>query len=459
MKYSITFPESCYLQLTRDLFSDSSAERAAYLLCKISKSADDTRLLVREVLQVTSDDTLSSSKSHMSIRSASFMRAMKIAERTKHSIVFVHSHPSGVSAFSAQDDEQEATLFKTAYLRISAAGPHGSLVFASKDDVDGRVWLENGSSQAFEKIRVIGPSFKFLGHRDSSSTHDLFDRQVKAFGPGIQNLLSRLSIGIVGVGGTGSAVAEQLIRLGVGRLLLFDGDVIDRSNLTRVYGSGMSDVGEKKVKVAKRLAERIGLGTEVVEVSRNITFRSAAEKLRDCDVVFGCTDDEWGRSILCRLAIYYYIPVLDMGVRINSSQGSIMSVQGRVTVLMPGTACLFCRGRVGGNIAAEVIRATDPIREEGLRREGYIPELETAAPAVVPFTTAIASSAVIEFLQRLTAFMGTDRESTEILHLFDQTRMRTNRVSPSPSCFCDDPAKTGRGDCVPLMDVTWRPED
>ncbi len=387
------------------------------------------------------------------------MRAMKMAERTKHCFVFVHSHPSGVSIFSRQDDSQEATLFRTAYLRISSPGPHGSLVFASKDDVDGRVWLEDGSIQPLGKIRVIGPSFKFLGHRDTSSSRDIFDRQVKAFGSGIQDLLSHLKIGIVGVGGTGSAVAEQLIRLGVGHLVLFDDDVVDRSNLTRVYGSGLSDVGEKKVRVVKKSAARIGLGTKVTDIDRNITFRSAAEVLRECDVVFGCTDDEWGRSILCRLAVYYYIPVLDMGVRINSDQGSIMSVQGRVTVLMPGAACLFCRGRVGGNIAAEVVRATDPTREEGLRKEGYIPELETAAPAVVPFTSAIASSAVIEFLQRLTAFMGTERESTEILHLFDQTRMRTNKTAPNPSCFCDDPGKTGRGDCIPLMDMTWRPEE
>ncbi|MFZ0819850.1 MAG: ThiF family adenylyltransferase [Candidatus Acidiferrales bacterium] len=459
MKYSVTFPEKCYLQLTRDLFSDLGAERAAYLLCKTSKSRTETRLLVREVLPVASDDILSSSKAHMSIRSSSFMRAMKIAERTKHSFVFVHSHPSGVSRFSHQDDMQEAMLFRTAYLRISTSEPHCSLVFASKDDVEGRVWLEDGSSHALETIRVIGSSFKFLVSRKLNTEDGLFDRQVKAFGPNIQTLLRRLRIGIVGVGGTGSAVAEQLIRLGIGHLLLLDADVVDRSNLTRIYGSYSSDVGKKKVEVIKEHAYKIGIGTEVVVVGQNITFRSVAERLRECDIVFGCTDDEWGRSILCRLAIYYYIPVLDMGVRINSDQGSIVSVQGRVTVLMPGTSCLLCRKRVGGNIAAEVIRATNPSLEASLRKEGYIPELDTAAPAVIPFTTAVASSAVIELLQRLTAFMGTERESSEVLHLFDQTRIRTNKNPPDPSCFCDDPERIGRGDCTPFLDITWRPEN
>ena len=39
------------------------------------------------------------------------------------------------------------------------------------------------------------------------------------------------------VGGTGSAVIEQLVRLGVRRLHLFDPDILTASNLTRVYGS------------------------------------------------------------------------------------------------------------------------------------------------------------------------------------------------------------------------------
>ena len=51
-------------------------------------------------------------------------------------------------------------------------------------------------------------------------SEDVFDRQVRAFGADIQELLATLRIGIVGNGGTGSPVAEQLIRLGF-RLSLF----------------------------------------------------------------------------------------------------------------------------------------------------------------------------------------------------------------------------------------------
>jgi hypothetical protein len=169
--------------------------------------------------------------------------------------------------------------------------------------------------------------------------------------------------------------------------------------------------------------------------------------------VFGCTDDEWGRSILTRLAIYYFIPVFDMGVKISSNEGVIGSIQGRVTTLMAGSACLFCRGRVNSDrISSEILQASDPDRAESLRREGYLPELPGATPAVISFTTAIASSAVTELLHRLTGFMGAERGSTEVIHLFDQTRVRTNSVQPNPNCgICANRERWGRGDRQPFL--------
>ena len=61
-----------------------------------------------------------------------------------------------------------------------------------------------------------------------------------------------MKIAIVGVGGTGSAVAVQLARMGVASLTLLDRDTIDESNLSRVYGSKKKDVGKPKVGVLKK---------------------------------------------------------------------------------------------------------------------------------------------------------------------------------------------------------------
>lgn len=459
MRYSITFRSDDFETLRAHLFPPLVLkERAAYLICRTSEASDETRLLVREVIAVEVHDTLESSASHMSIKSTSFTRAMKIAHMRKSSFVFVHSHPGGLAEFSRQDDTEEKKLFATAYTRIERKGPHASLVMASPDSIKGRIWRGDGSHISVDSIRVIGSRFQFFNSGEVQPA-ELYDRQVRAFGGGVQSALSNLKIGVVGAGGTGSAVAEQLIRLGVGTLYVFDGDNLDGSNLTRVHGSRHEQVGKKKVRVVEESARQIGLNTSVIPVEKPITFRSAAELLKNCDIVFGCTDDQWGRSILTRLALYYYIPVFDMGVRIDSEHGLVKSVQGRVTTLMPGNACLFCRHRLDPNaVAAESIAATDPAAAARLRREGYIPEMDTAAPAVISFTTAVASWAVCELLHRLTGFMTDERTSSEVLFLFDQSRVRTNRVPSEVGCFCADQSKIGRGDCDPLLDLTWPSE-
>jgi hypothetical protein len=461
VRYSITFLESTYELLLKHLLTDRTREHAAYLLCRTGVTEEETRLLVREILPVPQEEILSSSLAHMEIRSVSFTRAMKRAHETKQNFVFVHSHPQGHCDHSAQDDAEEAKLFRTAYIRIGNEGPHASIVISAEDQPMARVWLADGSFHEVDVVRTVGSSLRFFRRQSSRSDYArFFDRQVRAFGADLQAELSRLNIGIVGVGGTGSSVAEQLARLGVGHVNLFDGDVFDDSNVSRVYGSSTQDAGTPKTEICERSLVHIGLGTQVSSSDRDITFRSIAGKLKECDVIFGCTDDEWGRSILTRIALYYYIPVFDMGVRIDSQDGIIRTIQGRVTTLLPGAACLFCRGRLSSErVAAEVLQSTAPARAEDLRREGYIPELDTRAPAVIAFTTAIAASAVSEFLHRLTGFMGQDRTSTEVLHLFDESRIRTNHVAPDPNCICADELTIGRGDSRPFLDLTWRSEN
>ncbi len=239
---------------------------------------------------------------------------------------------------------------------------------------------------------------------------------------------------------------------------MFDEQMLADTNVTRVYGSRLVDVDIPKVKLMERLAADVGLGTMVHPHIGNITTRENIERLKACDVVFCCTDDQWGRSLLTRFSVYYYVPVIDVGVKIDSRDGIVRSVQGRVTVLVPGAACLFCRGRISPEaVAAEAIQAANPEEAEELRQQRYIPELQEQAPAVIPFTTTVAASAVTEFAHRLTGFMGPERTATEILHLIDAGRIRTNSTPPDPNCnICGNTELRGRGDVIPLLDCVWR---
>lgn len=459
MRYSVTFLEHDYEALDTHLAA-SKDEQAAFLICRIAQTEHETRLLVRELLPVTGEDVIEQSPVHMKIAPRAYTRAMKRANDKKSCLLFVHSHPNGYADHSDQDDVEETKLFKTAYTRIRTPGVHGSLVLTQQGLSSARVWLPDGTHADIERIRIIGRRARFwFSDKGATELPPFFDRQVRAFGPDIQRLLSRLRVGIVGVGGTGSCVLEQLIRLGVGTIYISDGECFESSNVNRVYGSRVIDDAVPKIKIAQRLAADIGLGTKIELIDKAISYQSALKKFRNCDIVFGCTDDELGRSLLNAFAIYYYVPVFDMGVKIDSDDGVIRSINGRVTTLMNGAACLHCRGRISPErIAAQAKWEADPEGAQALQDEGYLPELGDPAPAVVAFTTAVAASAVSEFLHRLTGFMGSDRESTEVLHLIDQTSVRTNRVASQHDCFCADTYNWGRGDVRPFLNTTWRAE-
>jgi molybdopterin/thiamine biosynthesis adenylyltransferase len=304
------------------------------------------------------------------------------------------------------------------------------------------------------RVRVIGRRFRFFDHTaERDELPEFFDRQVRAFGPDIQRLLGRLHVGVVGAGGTGSAVIEQLTRLGVGELSVFDGDTFDATNVNRVYGSSTDDADQPKAEIARDLVDEIGLGTIVHAFGAHITDLETARRLRDCDVVFGCTDRHAPRGLLVQLALRYLIPVFDMGVKIDSEDGAIRGVFGRVTTLIPGEACLFCRGRISPDVIR--LEALSPEERRALADENYAPEIDTPAPAVIPFTTAVSAQAVSEFLHRLTGFMGEDRVSSEVLLFLAESRVRTNRPSPEAECLCTQRNLWGIGDTKRFLGASW----
>jgi molybdopterin/thiamine biosynthesis adenylyltransferase/proteasome lid subunit RPN8/RPN11 len=438
----------------------SKNEEAASLTARVVTTAEETRLLVRSVKPVADADIESQSPVDIVIRSPAYVHAIKRSRLDASAFVFVHSHPGGPSNFSDQDDREEAPLFALAHGRNEQI-VHASLVSSDEGkQIVGRVWRPDGTNAPLDLIRVVGNRWRFLFREENGGTApEYFDRQVRAFGTDVQRLLSRLHVGIVGAGGTGSAVAEQLIRLGVGCLTIVDHDVFDDTNVNRVYGSSVFDRGIPKVTLTARQAAHIGVCTSVIPIHRHLGFKSAAAALRNCDVVFGCTDDEWGRSVLTRLAIYYVLPVLDMGVLIDPDGETIRSVHGRVTVLQPGYACLYCRERISpAAVTAESIAATQPERAEQLAAEGYIPGVAAPAPAVISFTCAIASAAVAEFLDRLIGYKTAERKSSEYFYRFEADTISRNSRAARGECFCADRALWGVGDRKLFLGVTWRPE-
>ena len=457
MRYSLTVLERDWEALTRSIFGYAGLEGAAYLLCGESVTAGETRLLVRDVIPVRDEHYHIRRRDLLSIVSDSYVPIAKRASERKESIVFVHSHPESIATFSSQDNDEDPKLLKF-FAKQAPGGHHGTMVISRADDPpvwDGRMWRRD-SWVSLRQLRIIGRRFRF-SHSHSAGHHEeipvFFDRQVKAFGPEIQHLLQNLHIGVVGAGGTGSAVIEQLTRLGLGTLSVFEFDDFEGSNVNRVYGSSVKDDGMPKIAIARRNIEHIGLGTKVRVFPKGICGELAAKELRDCDIVFGCTDKHGPRGILVQLALRYIIPLFDVGVKIESNQGIIQGVYSRVTTFFPGEACLFCRGRISPEtIALETLSSAE---QAALVKEGYADELDTESPAVIMFTTAAATQAICELLHRLTGFMGSDRQSTEVLLRVHSTQLGRNREQSKAECVCSERKLWGRGDTRRFLDLSW----
>ena len=90
-------------------------------------------------------------------------------------------------------------------------------------------------------------------------------------------LLQNATIAIVGLGGGGSHVAQQLAHVGVGRVLLFDPDSLELSNLNRLIGGTAADVGAstEKVEIARRMFVAINPAAEVHTYAVQCSARSS----------------------------------------------------------------------------------------------------------------------------------------------------------------------------------------
>jgi molybdopterin/thiamine biosynthesis adenylyltransferase len=158
--------------------------------------------------------------------------------------------------------------------------------------------------------------------------------------------------GIVGLGGGGSHVAQQLAHIGIGNFALFDPDHVEQPNLNRTVGATAADAaaGTPKVDVARRMINAINANALVTTAG---LWQENLPLLRSCDVVFGCIDGLIPRLKLeesCRRAM---IPLIDIGMDVH--RGSPYSISGQVIVSVPGEPCFRCMN---------FIRETDVAAEE-----------------------------------------------------------------------------------------------
>ncbi len=187
------------------------------------------------------------------------------------------------------------------------------------------------------------------------SSGDRYGRQIALFGREGQERLERVGVMIVGLGGLGSHIAQQLSFLGVQRYVLIDHDTVTTSNLNRLIGAtdADADLMTPKVEVSRRLIEAVQRDSQVTIISEELNkgLVSAQRAVQASDVVFGCVDDDLVRLHLTELASIHGKPLLDSATDVGAN-GTSLWYGGRVVFAADGKRCLSCLGLLDQQLMA-----------------------------------------------------------------------------------------------------------
>ncbi|HWH60439.1 MAG TPA: ThiF family adenylyltransferase [Terriglobales bacterium] len=403
----------------------------------INISGKLARIVVRESSHPQPNAYIKRTPVSAELRPEFVAEAVQRGRRNNESVVFVHTHPFSSNTFSSIDDAGEIELAAFLRQRIPSA-VHASMLLTPEKSVA----REMGSNKT---LRVIGVGEEIMwgDTRASTLASNQYDRQVRAFGIAGQEILESVRVGIVGLGGTGSVVLQQLIHLGVRDFILLDPDTIDETNLNRLIGSTRNDLGKPKVNVAKTWARKINSTVKIEARQESVLNASVARSLADTDFVFGCTDTHGSRAVLNQFAHQYLVPTIDMGVVIATHSGSVTHIAGRTQMLAPGLACLAC----GNLLDADQVRRDLMTDFERLADPYFIGQPEPA-PAVISLNSTMASLAVTMFLN---AVVGIPGHARFLNYNAITGSCRPVMCTPHPSCVvCSYRGAIARGDEWPL---------
>jgi molybdopterin/thiamine biosynthesis adenylyltransferase len=395
------------------------------------------RLVIREAVFPTPDDYEVRSETRAQLKPTFVAAVAQRAKKSGESIGFVHSHPFAMNEFSATDDAGERALAE--FLNERTPGLWHSAMLVTPAATVARV-LGPG-----ERLKVfgVGETLTFGAGIGPGETSDQFDRQIRMFGRAGQTRLKALRVGIVGLGGTGSIVAQQLAHLGIEDFLLLDPDQVELTNLNRLLGARRADVGSPKVQIARKVVSEINPQARVAAYEESALLAQVAARLLDVDFIFGCTDSQGSRAVLNQLSYQFLLPMIDMGVSIVAADGAVSHMAGRVTMLAPGLGCFVC----GQLLDPEAVRV-DLLTDFERASDVYVVGSREPAPAVISLNSTVASLAVTMFLDAVLA-IGANARFINYNGISGAARPAS--ISPHPQCYvCSERGAFARAGAWPL---------
>lgn len=383
-----------YDELRTHLLRSDRDEHGAILLAGTYASGGTTLLTVREVHLLGDGEFPPGDHGYRQFAASALARLGNRAATEALVFVSVHSHPGAGNRNTLSLDDLYAHERIFPHLLDITTAPLVAGVALGERSVAGEVWSREGR-MPLDRLRVVGPNVEFLYPKPPKRTRsadERFDRQIRLFGAAGQERLRALHVAVVGAGGGGSILIEQLAHLGVGTITAIDFDVIKRHNLSRVMGATEDDArsGVMKVEVARRVAAAADPSIDFRPIDGDIADLVTAELLLDTDYILLATDTATARLVANAVAQSFLIPLIQIGAKVETRPvGEIEQIYTAVRPVLPRRGCLACAGLIDP-IALQRETATPEERAN----QNYLGDPEVIDPSVTTLNAAAAAGAL-----------------------------------------------------------------
>lgn len=463
--WHLTIPESIFAPLVNHLFPGDNDEHGAVILAGVARSDRGLRLIARELhLAVDGKDYVPGRHGYRMLRAEFIQSRILRARDMRLAYLAIHNHGGTNSVGFSDDDIASHRRGYPALLDVARGMPVGALVFA-RGAIAGDLWLPGPAQAELSHAAVVGARRQLLypAPPRGAMRNAMYDRQARLFGDSGQELLRGCRVGIIGLGGAGSILAELLGRLGVGEFVLADPDLAESTNLPRLIAAYGADAivpswiparfrkyfQRSKVAIAARNIRRANANAKITMLQRDFLEGDVAAQFTDCDYLFLAADTMGARLLFNAIVHQYGIPGVQVGAKVpvnkDGQVGDVFCVSRTVT---PDLGCLWCNGLISPSKLQD-----EAVSEKVRRGYAYVDDPDVTAPSVITLNAIACAHAADEFLFHITGLKYENAEAGWFRwnSRRNQARRDIPRVDPAClECSTSDNSRLGRGENMPL---------
>lgn len=259
-------------------------------------------------------------------------------------------------------------------------------------------------------------------------------RNIELFGVKGQVTIATTRVAIVGYGGLGSHLGQQLAHLGSGEITVVDPDNVEESNLNRLVGAVPSDAtkGVPKTAVAVRVITGVNPAATVRPVTAPADAVAARDALLEVEILFGAVDNDAARLVLTEFCAEHGITYIDVASDAGADDLGVW-FGGRVFISEGGQGCLACareldQREIRGAGMTDAERAVDDVIY-GVASD----HLDGSGPMVVSVNGVVASLAVTEFIALVTGLRAPVRH---LVYRGNEGVVRRHEVNTTDCFYC-----------------------